>query len=117
VAHLVFFSAALAFHTSISETRKSASPSVIQVKNRRKTMVTEEKLHVISRLEKGERIVDICHNVRLTHSSVHSIRDNADRIKESAKSGTKVFACVARLPQSYPNEPYQKNYGFTFLLY
>ena len=35
---------------------------------------------------------------------VHTIRDNADRIKESAKLGTKVFVCEARLPQSYPNE-------------
>ena len=33
--------------------------------------------------------------------SLRVFRDNADRIKESAKSGTKVFVCVARLPQSY----------------
>jgi transcriptional regulator len=75
----------------MSEKRKSASPCAIQVKNRRKTTGTEEKLHVISRREKGERTVDICRNVRLTHSSVHTIHDNADRIKESAKSGTKAF--------------------------
>jgi hypothetical protein len=36
------------------------------------------------------------------------IHDNADRIKESANSETKVFVCVARLPKSNPNEPYQK---------
>jgi hypothetical protein len=36
------------------------------------------------------------------------MHDNADRIKESAKSGTKVFGGVARLPQSYRNEPYKK---------
>jgi hypothetical protein len=29
--------------------------------------------------------------VRLAHSSVHKIRDNADRIKESSESGTKQF--------------------------
>jgi hypothetical protein len=46
--------------------------------------------------------------LRLAHTSVHTISDNADRIKESVKSGTKVFVCVARLPQSYRNEPYQK---------
>jgi hypothetical protein len=63
---------------------KSASPSAIQVKNRRNTVDIEAKLHVISRLEKGERILDICCNVRLTHGSVHTIRNNADRIKESA---------------------------------
>jgi hypothetical protein len=38
----------------MSEKRKSASPSAIQVKNRQKTIGIEEKLHVISRLEKGE---------------------------------------------------------------
>jgi hypothetical protein len=36
-------------------------------------------------------MVDICCNVRLAHSSARAICDNADRIKESAKSGTKVF--------------------------
>ena len=77
----------------MSEKRKSTSPTAIQVKNQRKTVGHEEKLDVISRLEKGERIVDIlvCRNVRLAHSSVHTIRDNADRIKERAKSGTNVF--------------------------
>jgi hypothetical protein len=61
------------------------------VKNWQKTIGIEEKLDIISRLEKRERTVDICHNVGLTHSSVHTIRDNADRIKESVKSRTKVF--------------------------
>jgi hypothetical protein len=85
----------------MSEKRESASPSAIQVQNRRKTIGIEGKLHVINRLERGERIVDICRNVRLAHSSVHTICDNADRSKESAKSGNEVFVCVARLPQSY----------------
>jgi hypothetical protein len=60
-------------------------------------------------------LYSICHNVRLAHSSVHTIRDNADRIKESPKSGSKVFVCVARLPQSYPNEPYQKTMNVSLL--
>jgi hypothetical protein len=71
---------------------------------------------VLSRLEKCKQIVDIRHNFRVTHSSVNTICDNTDRTeetaktgtKETAKSGTKVFVCVARLPQSYHNEPYQK---------
>jgi hypothetical protein len=46
-------------------------------------------------LEKGERIVNIGHNVRYTHSSVCTVYDNADRITESAKSATSV--CVAKL--------------------
>jgi len=40
---------------------------------------------------KGEQIVDICLNVIFTHSRKHTIQDNADRITESAMSGTKVF--------------------------
>jgi hypothetical protein len=66
-----------------------------------------------------EQIVDIYRTVRLIHSSVRTIRDNADRIKESAKSGTEEFVCVARLAQSYPNEPYQKTMtvSLTFLLH
>jgi Fe-S-cluster-containing hydrogenase component 2 len=79
---------------------KATPPSAMQVENRRKTVGIEEKLDVISRPENGERIVDICRNVRLAHSSVHTARDNTDRIKHNAKSGTKVFVCVARLPQS-----------------
>jgi hypothetical protein len=39
----------------MSEKRKSESPSAaFQVKNQRNTIGTEEKLHVISRREKGE---------------------------------------------------------------
>jgi hypothetical protein len=115
VAHLVSSPTALAFLTDMNEKCKSASRSAIQVKNRRKTINVEDKLHVISRLEKGERIVDVFHNVKLAHSSVHTIRDNADRIKESAKSGTKVFVCVARLPQSYQNEPCQKAVDMSYI--
>jgi hypothetical protein len=81
----------------MSEKRKSASPSAIQVKNRRKATGTEEKLH-ISRREEGVQIFYICHDVHLAHSSVHALHVNADTIKESAKSGTRVFVCVIRLP-------------------
>jgi len=37
-----------------------------------------------------------------------TIGDNANRTKDSGKSGTEVFVHVASLPQSYQNEPYQK---------
>jgi len=87
---------------------QSISPSAIQIKNRRKTIRTEKKLDIISQMEKGEQTVDLCHNVGHTHTSVHTICDNADRIKESAKSRTKVFVHVARLPQCYQKEPYLK---------
>ena len=36
-------------------------------------------------------MVDVCRNVRFAHSSIHTIRDSADQITESGKSGTKVF--------------------------
>jgi len=60
------------------------------VKNRRKTFGIEEKLDVISWLEKCERGVDIWRHVRLVHIGVRTIRDNADRIKESIQTATEV---------------------------
>jgi hypothetical protein len=75
----------------MSEKHKSASFSAIQVKNQFKTSGIEEKLHIIMWREKSEQVVDIWHNVRLAHGIVHKIHDNVDRIKESAKSGAKVF--------------------------
>jgi len=73
----------------MNEKCKSISHCAIQVKNRRKTISIEEKLDVISWLEKGEQIVDIYYNVRIAYSSMHIVCDNADRIKESTKSGIK----------------------------
>jgi len=75
----------------MSEKRKSTPPSAIQVKNRGTTISTEEKLDVISCLEKCERIVDIWRNVRFAHRSVRTVCDDADRITESVRSGPKVF--------------------------
>jgi hypothetical protein len=76
-AHQVSSPTAIGFLINMSEKHISTSPSAIQVENRRKTIHIEEKLHTISRLEKGERIVDIFHNVMFTHSSVCKIHDNA----------------------------------------
>jgi len=74
----------------MSERCKSTLHSAMQVKNWRKVIRIEEQSEVMSWLQEGEWIVDIYHNVRLAHSSVCMIRDNAGRIKESAKSGTKL---------------------------
>jgi len=63
----------------------------MQVKNWQKAIGIEEQSDVISWLQEGERILDIYRIVRLAHISVCMIRDNADRIKEGAKSGTKLF--------------------------
>jgi hypothetical protein len=54
-------------------------------------MIIQEKLYVISCLEKGEQIADICRNVRFANASICKICDNTAGITESAKSGTKVF--------------------------
>jgi len=75
----------------MSEKRKSTSPSATQVKSRRKTISSEKKCDVISRLEKDVWIVEMCRNVRHAHISLPTVLDNADRITESAKSGTKSF--------------------------
>jgi hypothetical protein len=47
-------------------------------------------LDIISWLEKGEWIVDICCHVRFAHNSKHTICDNGDRIIESSKPATEV---------------------------
>jgi len=60
----------------VSEKHEPTPPSAIQAKNQQKTTDTEEKLD--SQLD--EPIVDMCHNVRLAHGSIHTIHDNADRI-------------------------------------
>jgi hypothetical protein len=82
---------ALAFVTNVSEKCKSASLIAIGVNNGRKTIGIGEKLEIISRIEKHERMVNVCCNVKFTHCSIRTICDNADRIKGSAKSGRKAF--------------------------
>jgi hypothetical protein len=54
-------------------------------------MIIQEKLYVISCLEEGEQIADICLNVRFAHASVFKIGDNTAGITENTKSGSKVF--------------------------
>jgi hypothetical protein len=51
------------------------------MKNRQKTIGTEEKLDITHQLEKGELTIDICQNVRLAHNSAYTVCDNANRIK------------------------------------
>jgi len=69
-AHVVSSSRSLAFLDNMTEKHKSTSPSAIQAENLWKTISSEDKLDVISRLERGEQIVDICHNDKLAHSSI-----------------------------------------------
>jgi hypothetical protein len=107
----------LAFVTKMSDRHKTASPSAMQLKNRWKTINIEEKLDSVSRLERGEWIFDVCQNVRCAYISVHTIRDNADWITGSTKSGTKALVCVATLPQSHQNQQYQKPWMWVFHIF
>lgn len=75
----------------MSEKRKCTSSTAIQVKNLGKIIGNKDKLDVISRLEKGERFVDIRRNVKFACISVRKIYDNAEGSKENVKSGTKVL--------------------------
>jgi hypothetical protein len=86
-SHLVYYSTAF----ELSEKCKSTSLHAVQMKNWWQTTSTEEKLDTQSHFEKGDQIVDICHTVRLAVGSIFTICDNADRITESAKSGTEVL--------------------------
>jgi len=69
----------------MSEKHNTISPGAVQVRNQWETIGFEEKLDVISQLEKGEQIVDIRCTVRQAHSSVHTVCHNADRITECAE--------------------------------
>jgi hypothetical protein len=91
VAHLVSYSTALTFLTNLSEEHKSTLPSAFQVKNWWMIICIEEKLDIISWLEKGERAFDTWCNISFTHSSIRTICDNGDRFTESAKSRPKVL--------------------------
>jgi hypothetical protein len=115
--------------------KKSTSSRAIQVKNRWQTISTEEKLDVTSHLE--NKSLTHFHNVRFNHGSVcenanrinplnaelnpichllallgahHILHVSRIRVKGSAKPGTKVFVCIAKLLQFYQNKLY-KNCG------
>jgi len=85
MANVIPPSTALVVVTKMSEKHKPTFPNAIQVKNHWETVSAEEKLDVISQLEKGKWFDDKCHNVRFAHGSLRTIRDNADKITESAK--------------------------------
>jgi len=57
MAHLVAIWKALSFLANMSEKCQSTSPSEIQVKNWWKKIITDEKLDVISQLEKHEKML------------------------------------------------------------
>jgi len=82
-AHLVSSLSALDFF-NMSQTRKSTSPTAMQVKKFQNTVGSEQKLDKIRWNEKGEQSVDICRKVRFAHTSVLTISDNAGGIKKDS---------------------------------
>jgi hypothetical protein len=109
---------------AMSEKCKSKSPSTLRVKNWQKTIDTEEKIDVMSWLDKGEQI--LTYTVILDLLIVPYIQFlimlidlkkvlsvwitfNANSLKQG------VFICTARLPQSYWNEPYWKAMNVSLL--
>jgi hypothetical protein len=76
----------------MSHKRKFTSPGTTQVKTRRKSFSNEEKLDVINRLAKGERIANIRRDVGVDKNKAQRIRDNADKTEEVLKSVTKMSA-------------------------
>jgi hypothetical protein len=54
----------------------------------------------------------MCCNVRLTQSSICIIGNSAERIKESAKSGTKVTTERTSYSRSFNYETYGKHFDY-----
>ena len=83
-AHLVSSSTTLAVLNNTSEKCKCTSPSAMEVRNWYKTVGTEGKLDKINWHKRGWMKCYIYGNVRIAHSSIITICDNAGRIKERA---------------------------------
>jgi hypothetical protein len=58
------------------------SPGAIPAKTWRKSISTENKLHLINRLVKGECIANIRCGIGLAKSNAQRIRDNVDKTEE-----------------------------------
>jgi len=79
------------------------------VQSKWKIVSIKEELGVISGLEKGEGIVDVCHNVRLADSSVHTICDHADRINLLKPNDIYICRTAALTSRRYILNIYSKN--------
>ena len=97
-AHSVSSSTALAFLNNTSENRKSATLIAIQVKNWNWREIGRNK-----QIQKGWMKCYIYCNVRLAHSSILTICDNAMLREKTQDLGWKESVCEARLQQLYRN--------------
>lgn len=82
VADVVPPSSPLAFVTEISEGHRFTSLRAVQLKHWWKTVGTKKKLDIISLLAVGERIVDVCPDVRCAYSSVCTVCGNAVELQK-----------------------------------
>ncbi|KAK3881758.1 hypothetical protein Pcinc_013840 [Petrolisthes cinctipes] len=57
-------------------------------KRSRKTLTLEQKLQVLERIDKGQKTSAIVDALKLSESTVRTIRSNAEKIRASAKVGT-----------------------------
>ena len=100
--------------SQMSETWNSTSPSGIQIKISARQSLFKTR-DVISSLKKVEQKADIWRNVRLTHSCACPIPDNADRIKERAKSEQKRLCSKTNTVLSEWRGPKSLDKNLTFL--
>ena len=66
--------------------RTSNLESANKNKRSRQSVTLETKLEILRRIDSGEKIVDICRSVGLAKSTVQTIRDSKDKIKEHSQS-------------------------------
>jgi transposase-like protein len=72
--------------------RGSSDRSDTGGKKQRKTITLEEKLNMIKRYEHNEHAVDIVNAMGISESTLRTIRKQADKVKESCKSATRMTA-------------------------
>ncbi|XP_019374382.1 PREDICTED: CENPB DNA-binding domain-containing protein 1-like [Gavialis gangeticus] len=88
---------AIVFKMSASNS-DSISASVFTRK--RKAITLEEKLEVVKRYKRGEKTKEIRCATGLSESTLHTIRDNVEKIKKSHKSATRLSTASVSLTRS-----------------
>ena len=78
------------FKAMEKRSRPNCDKNGCKCKKQRKAVTLEEKLSVIKRYENNERTVDIVRATGLSDSMLRSIRNQADKRKESCKSATRM---------------------------
>jgi hypothetical protein len=74
------------------EKRKNSDRRAVHGKKQRKSLTLEEKLDVIKRYERNERNVDIVRVTGISESTLRTIRNQDEKIKESCKGAMRMTA-------------------------